>query len=136
MLDQMALKFNGANSIEYRQGHAENLPVDTSSVDIAMANMYLHHVEDPFIALTEMTRIVKPGGMVIFCDMQEHSYDFLRTEHCDRWPGFNIEEVRQWLLRAGLKRVVVEVQCGQCCTKSECSGEEAKIDIFLAYGYK
>jgi hypothetical protein len=39
--------------------------------------------------------------------MDEHQFEFLRTEQHDRWLGFKREDVEQWFVEAGLKGVVV-----------------------------
>ena len=39
------------------QGNSENLPLEDNSCDYAFANMYLHHVENPLIAIKEIYRI-------------------------------------------------------------------------------
>lgn len=136
MLNQMKQKFNGLNTIDYRQGEAEKLPIDNNMVDYAMANMYLHHVEDPFIAIKEMVRILKPGGKLVLTDLDQHNYEFLKTEHHDRWMGFKRNDVEQWLLWSGLKNVTIECAGGNCCAASSCGCDNARISIFIAYGEK
>ncbi|MCS7287484.1 MAG: class I SAM-dependent methyltransferase [Anaerolineae bacterium] len=117
-------------------GEAENLPVCDESVDYVFANMYLHHVESPFQAIKEMVRILKPGGTLVVTDLDEHSYEFLRTEQCDRWLGFNRQDIRRWLTDAGLKDVLVDCVGENCCAQSSCGCESASISIFIAVGVK
>ncbi|MFL0195752.1 class I SAM-dependent methyltransferase [Clostridium sp. WILCCON 0269] len=136
MLKQMKLKFKEYNDIEYRQGEAEILPIENDTVDYAMANMYLHHVEDPLTAIKEMVRILKPGGKIVITDLDKHDFEFLKTEHFDRWMGFNRENIKQWFVSAGLKNVVVDCTGGNCNTTSNCSCENVSISIFIAYGEK
>lgn len=136
MLAQMRQKFKEFEGVDYRQGEAENLPIDSDSVDYAMANMYLHHVEDPSSAIKEMVRILKPGGKLVITDLDEHNHEFLRTEQHDRWLGFKRVDVEQWFLSAGLKNVVIDCAGGNCCSASSCGCESASISIFVAYGEK
>lgn len=107
MLNQMKEKFKNFESVDYRQGEAENLPIGNDTVDYVMANMFLHHVEDPLAAIKEMARIIKPGGKLVITDMDEHNYQFLKTEHHDRWMGFRRKDVEEWFNAAGLKKVTV-----------------------------
>lgn len=117
-------------------GEAESLPIADVSVDYAMANMYLHHVEAPLTAIKEMARILKPGGKLVITDLDEHTHDFLKSEHHDRWMGFKRDHVEAWLIEAGLKNVIVDCVGGNCCATSSCGCESASISIFIASGEK
>ena len=136
MLEAMKKKFNAIKNIEYRLGEAVDLPIPDESVDHAFANMYLHHVEDPAIGIKEMVRILQPGGMLILTDLDEHDYEFLKTDQHDRWMGFKREDVQHWLKEAGLKQVTVDCADEDCCAQSNCGCEEANISIFIASGQK
>jgi ubiquinone/menaquinone biosynthesis C-methylase UbiE len=107
MLKEMKGKFRGMSIIDYRVGTAEKLPIDDNAVDYVFTNMFLHHVENPLAAIKEMRRALKPGGKLVITDMDEHQFEFLRTEQHDRWLGFKREDVAQWFVEAGLKGVVV-----------------------------
>ncbi len=85
MLKQMQEKFKEFHLIEYRQGESESLPIEDNVVDYAMANMYLHHVENPQSAIIEMVRILKIRGKLVLTDLDEHNFELLKTEHYDRW---------------------------------------------------
>ncbi len=47
------------------QNDAERLPYATDSFDLVIARGALHHVPDPLAALTEMRRVLAPGGAAI-----------------------------------------------------------------------
>lgn len=136
MLEQMKVKFSGEDAIEYRQGDAEDLPIDSDTVDYAMANMYLHHVEDPLVAIKEMVRTIKPGGKVVITDLDEHNYEFLKSEHHDHWMGFRREDIKNWFSEAGLKNIIVDCAGGNCCATSSCGCNHASISVFVACGEK
>lgn len=139
MLEQMrrnlAAKFPGAR-VEYRLGDADTLPIADSAVDYAFANMFLHHVETPANAIREMARILKPGGALVVTDLDEHNFEFLRTEQYDRWMGFKREDVRRWFEEAGLQQVRVDCVGEDCCADSACGSESARVSIFIASGQK
>lgn len=135
MLAEMKHKFPDA-AVEYRAGEAERLPLTDGEVDYAFANMYLHHVESPGKAIAEMVRILKPGGRLVITDLDEHNYEFLRSEQHDRWMGFKRADVQGWLETAGLKQVVVASVGENCCATSSCGTQSAAISIFLACGEK
>jgi len=50
--------------------------------------------------------------------------------------GFKREEIRQWLIEAGLKNVVVDCVGENCCAPSSSGSDVASISIFLASGEK
>ena len=136
MLETMKKNFSDTTGIDYRVGEAENLPIDSNSVDYVFANMYLHHVENPEMAIQEMSRILKKGGKLLITDMDEHNHEWLRTEQFDRWLGFKREDVQQWFEATGLINVSVDCTDQNCCTSSDTCGDMADISIFLAYGEK
>ena len=136
MLEEMRRKFGKGGAVEYRIGEAESLPLEDSYVDYVFANMFLHHVESPLAALREMARIVKPGGRLVITDLDCHDFDFLRTEHCDRWMGFDRPEVARWLAEAGLVDVKIDCVGENCCAASQSGCGEAAVSIFVASGMK
>jgi ubiquinone/menaquinone biosynthesis C-methylase UbiE len=136
MLEEVRRKFASSDLLDLRLGEAERLPVEDAAVDRVLANMYLHHVERPAHAIREMARILKPGGRLVITDLDEHSYEFLRTEQQDRWLGFKREDVRAWFEAAGLEEVRVDSLDENCCAESSCSCEKASVSIFAASARK
>ncbi len=96
------LRALGASNVELVLGEATLLPLEEGLVDAAFANMVLHHAEDPAAMLREMTRIVRPGGVVAIVDEVEHPYGWMREEHADVWLGFEKEQVEEFFREAGL----------------------------------
>jgi ubiquinone/menaquinone biosynthesis C-methylase UbiE len=136
MIHQMKNKFGGVAMIDCRVGEAGAIPIEDDSVDYAFANMFLHHVEDPQSAIMEMARILKPGGTLVITDLDKHDFEFLKTEHNDRWMGFRRSDVKRWLVKSGLKGVKVDCAGENCCAKSSSGCESASISIFVASGKK
>jgi ubiquinone/menaquinone biosynthesis C-methylase UbiE len=136
MLTEMRRKFSSIDGIEYRKGEAKELPIPNETVDYVFANMYLHHVESPQKAIKEMVRILKPGGMLVITDLDEHNFDFLREEHHDRWMGFKRDDVKGWLTEAGLENIGADCVDEDCCAQSNCGGGHARVSIFIASGEK
>ncbi|HUR70275.1 MAG TPA: class I SAM-dependent methyltransferase [Candidatus Thermoplasmatota archaeon] len=122
--------------IDARVGQAERLQFADASFDGAFANMCLHHVERPAVAVREMARVVRPGGRVVITDLDSHAHEFLRAEHHDRWMGFERADVAAWLRDAGLVDASVVDARSDCCADSECGTEKAEISIFLASATK
>jgi len=56
----------------FQVGDAYDLPLEDNSVDWAMCQTLLMHLERPSDALAEMTRIVKPGGLIMCNEPDNH----------------------------------------------------------------
>jgi excisionase family DNA binding protein len=102
-------KTEGIKNIETLESDARDVPLDDSSVDMVCANMYLHHIEQPELALQEMHRIVKPGGIAFLADLYEHSDDSLMKKMHDLWPGFNPDQLMAGFKKAGFQEARYEM---------------------------
>jgi ubiquinone/menaquinone biosynthesis C-methylase UbiE len=136
MIDEMKKRFCPCYQIDYRTGESESLPIENEALDYVFANMYLHHVEDPPVAIREMVRILKPVGKIVITDADEHNYEFLRTEQQDRWLGFSRKDIIRWYKDVGLKNINVDCVGADCSLTSQNSGERVVITIFYALGEK
>ena len=134
MLAQAAMKFAG-RAFEGRQGGLEKLPLSDAEADVVVGNMVLHHAPDPPGAIREMTRALKPGGVLVLTDADTHTHEWLRTEQHDLWLGFDRAALADWFTRAGLADVTVDDTHEICSPTSTC-GTKAAITIFLARGVK
>jgi ArsR family transcriptional regulator len=94
----------GIDNVELRESDLSQLALDDDAVDAAVANMVLHHAEDPAGMLAEMTRAVRPGGWVAITDAVEHPYEWMRTEQADIWLGFTRDQVEGFFGSARLAR--------------------------------
>ena len=136
MLSILKNKYKDSPDMDYRIGLAESLPIEDNLADYVFANMYLHHVQNPLKAIQEMARILKPGGMLVITDMDEHEFEFLKLEQKDFWMGFKREEVCDWFKRAGFHGISVDCAGEECCADSEEGSETAAVSIFMASGVK
>jgi ubiquinone/menaquinone biosynthesis C-methylase UbiE len=136
MLQRIRDKFPNDPGLDCRQGEAENLPIDTGTVDYVFANMYLHHVEFPEKAIGEMARILNRGGTLIITDLDEHGHSFLAEEHHDRWMGFKRSDVKRWFEAADLNNVSIDCLGETCSSESAGRTETADVSIFVATGVK
>ena len=134
MLDQVALRFRG-RPFEGRQGNGTEIPLEPGEVDAAVANMFLHHVEDPADTIAQLARALKPGGRLVITDADSHTHEWLRTEQHDRWLGFERRDVAKWFRDAGLEQVTVGDTQEICSPTAQC-GTKAAITIFIARGVK
>jgi ubiquinone/menaquinone biosynthesis C-methylase UbiE len=136
MIEEMKRKYKALDVVDCRIGESENLPIENGTVDYVFSNMYLHHVESPPRAIEEIVRVLKKGGKIVITDLDEHEYEFLRTEQHDRWMGFKREDIKRWFIEAGLSNVKIDCVGENCCADSSCGSEIARISIFVASGEK
>lgn len=136
MLRHMKIKFADADNIDYRKGNAGHLPVRDNIVDYALANMYLHHVDDPASAMREIHRILKPGGRMVLTDLEAHKFEHFRTAYLDLWLGFRHEVIENWMEEAGFRHADVRSIEEYCCATSVKPEDDAKLSIFMATGEK
>jgi len=55
-----------AEKVDVRSADARQLPFDSETFDVLLSSLVLHHISRPErrVALTEMVRVVKPGGRI------------------------------------------------------------------------
>jgi SAM-dependent methyltransferase len=53
--------------VEVRQGTAEELAYDTASFDAALAQLVVHFMSDPVVAVRQMARVTRRGGVIAAC---------------------------------------------------------------------
>ncbi|MDP6947131.1 MAG: methyltransferase domain-containing protein, partial [Myxococcota bacterium] len=78
MLEVAAARLAEHDNVELRLGELSALPIEDEDVDIALAMLVLHHVEDIPAALAETRRILRPTGRLVILDMTEHGRDAYR----------------------------------------------------------
>ncbi|MCY7413752.1 MAG: bifunctional demethylmenaquinone methyltransferase/2-methoxy-6-polyprenyl-1,4-benzoquinol methylase UbiE [Salinibacterium sp.] len=118
-------------SVEFVQADAEKLPFGDNEFDVVTISFGLRNVNEPKAALSEMYRVLKPGGRLVICEFSKPPIAILRAAYwtylsrvmplvADRassnpeaytylaesireWPDQG--ELSQWLRGAGFIRV-------------------------------
>ena len=133
-MSEEAIAKMGSGNVEFRIGNVESMPLQDSSVDAVIGNMVLHHCPHPETAISEISRVLKPGGRIAISDLQEHSHEWLRKEHADLWLGFRMEDVVVMMKENGLDNVKADA-LSSCCSSVE-EEQQVKIPMFLASAMK
>lgn len=89
--------------VELRLGEMSHLPLSDGESQVALLNMVLHHAARPAEVLTELGRVLAPGGTLLIADLVRHRRDWVRERLADQWLGFEIGELTEWLAAAGFR---------------------------------
>jgi len=68
MVKAAKMKLKDEKRVELYEGAAADLPFQSNYFDYVVCMNSLHHHPDPKQSLTEMTRVLKPGGVMIIMD--------------------------------------------------------------------
>ena len=105
MLEAARGRLNGRGNVELRRGRIEALPIADDELDAATLVLVLHYLAEPAAAVREAVRALRPGGRLLVVDMLPHERDEYRQQMGHLWLGFDPDEVRRWLSRAGLRQI-------------------------------
>jgi ubiquinone/menaquinone biosynthesis C-methylase UbiE len=101
MLQAARLRLDGKRNVDVREGALEALPIDGSSLDVAIASLVLHHQPDPPRVLGEIARVLKPGGRILIVDMLPHERTEYQQQMGHVWLGFSADTMRRQLGATG-----------------------------------
>ncbi len=79
-----------------RVGDLENLPFDNNSFDVCFCGWVLHHFPDINKAVSELVRVLKPGGMIALAEPNESNLAVRFSRFIEDLPL-----LRTWVLREG-----------------------------------
>ena len=69
-----------AGEIELWEGSAERLPFVEAFFDVVVSTGAVHHWKDPGACLSDIHRVLKPGGWVLLYDLVSHTPREIRQE--------------------------------------------------------
>ncbi len=107
MLAEAGRRYADRPEIELRQGDVHELPLPDAGVDRAWTDRVLQHVADPAAALVQVTRVLRPGGVL---GMAEPDWDTLTVADPDvdisrRFSRFVAGRVRNTTIGRDLVRL-------------------------------
>lgn len=108
------------DSISFHQGDAERLPFNDASFDVVLLNMVLGMVPNQQATITELTRILRPGGTIalsahgpayyieaIEAGMKSMNMRYFLGHRFEFWPR-DENEVKIFFINAGLDNIQTE----------------------------
>lgn len=119
---------HGFNNLFYKRGDLENVPLEDSSVNLALMSQSLHHTQHPEKALLEAYRIIRPGGQIVIIDLKKHHFEEARERFADRWLGFTENALYQYMKKARFSQIQVN-----CVSREK---DEPKFETLIAHGIK
>ena len=94
---------HGFSHVQVRKGDMYRLPIEDSSIDLAVVHMVLHYSHEPLEVIREAARVLRPRGRLILVDFAAHCEEKLRDEFNHHRLGFSDDEVRHWFEHCGLE---------------------------------
>lgn len=101
MLEQAKIKLADQAFIELRLGELENLPMKDQEVDAVIMSMVLYHIFEPEKSLQEVYRVLKPGGLFLLSDFENHDQEGVKEIIGGSWLGFEPDQINTWLSSCG-----------------------------------
>ena len=102
--------------IKFINAEAEKLPLSDNSVDMVYSNLTLQWLNDLDLALREFSRVLKPGGMLLFSTFGPDTLKELRASWraVDQYshvnPFIDMHDVGDAMMRARLAEPVMDVE--------------------------
>jgi ArsR family transcriptional regulator len=105
MLDAARKRLAGHTNVEFRRGELTDLPLKNGEVDAALVFLVMQHIEKPELAVAEISRALKTGGVLLIVDLMSHDRESYRHTMGHRHMGFDERTIKQWAKHAALSDV-------------------------------
>lgn len=119
------------NSVQVRQADVYNLAPQgkllNTHYDLITIHQVLHFLDDPALALSEISRVAAQNAALLIADFASHNIESMRTDYAHRRLGFSDEQMFGWLENVGFSDLnVVKLE------PETVSGEELTVKIWTA----
>jgi ArsR family transcriptional regulator len=108
LISERAGEQNLQGRVDLRLGNLENLNLSGEAFDAVFLSQALHHTSNPEDVVRRAADGLRPGGQIIILDLVRHEHEWTREEWADQWLGFDLVEMREWLVGAGIEPVVID----------------------------
>jgi ubiquinone/menaquinone biosynthesis C-methylase UbiE len=101
----------GFENVSFRQGYIEQIPVEDASVDVILSNCVINLSPDKRRVLSEMKRVLKPGGRIAITDIVTRGpLQPKFGEEADAWSAcvsgaLPVENWSAWLVELGFEAI-------------------------------
>ncbi len=76
----------GSTNVTFARGDAYSIDTTAGTFDVVHAHQVLQHLGDPIAGLTEMRRVLRPGGLLAVRDSDYGAFVWAPADHrLDRW---------------------------------------------------
>ncbi len=121
--------------IKLIEGDAHDLPLADESQAMVYANLLIHHLLEPALAIKEMHRVLKQGGKIVITDIDRHNHKWTKSEKSDVWLGIERSDIKMWLIEAGFTNWEIS-DLGCNCRVNSNTGITVEIPMLVAVGIK
>ncbi|MET3559802.1 ArsR family transcriptional regulator [Bartonella japonica] len=105
-----------------------HLSVGDETFDLVILHGALHFLENPEMALHEVTHVLRPHGRLLIVDFVQYKDKSLHSSNVDVYPKFSDLQIEQWLKNVGL---ILEKTICIAPTQSE-NDEQLMMTFWLA----
>lgn len=130
MVDVLNKRFGHMNDVQVVLSGYSPVRLNDNCADYVFSHMQLSRAENPAAFISELKRIVRPGGKIALTDLLFHKHAAITENYKFRHQGFTLPDLYDWFVQAGIKNISIET------AGSVIIGGEIKLDMFLAYGEK
>lgn len=128
MIAEARKRTRALKNVELHESDLAALPLGSASCDAALLLLALTHLSDVSKALSEMARILVPGGRAVVVDLLKHGREDFRLRMGQRCDGFSARELSRFLSAAGL----ADISCAPLAPEADAKGPA----LLLATGTK
>lgn len=73
--------FGLENNVELRIENAEQLSYPDNYFDVIVSVNLIHHLQNPFVVIDEILRVIKPDGKIVISDFTPHGFGVIQKIH-------------------------------------------------------
>ena len=119
---------SGATNVEFLQGDAQALPFPDATFDVVHAHQVLQHIPDPVLALREMRRVTKLGGIVASRESDFGGFVWFPEDSLHEWAELYARvnrgnggepcagrRIKAWAREAGFDETSITCTAGTWC---------------------